>query len=158
MGFSFINHPFWGTTISGNPPNLRYSVIELKPHNWAVSFHLANHLGHRKIPWPQARPALRAGVGNRWWRVPEFLSLEVEEFRSPSAKSLRKPPPISPGSALPMIWGEKKAGSQNQSWWCLAKPMDWRTKITERYIRWYLVRCSDVSTAVCEPSHLSFAF
>ena len=110
MGFSFINHPFWGTTISGNPPNLRYSVIELKPHNWAVSFHLANHLGHRKIPWPQARPALRAGVGNRWWRVPEFLSLEVEEFRSPSAKSLRKPPPISPGSALPMIWGEKKGG------------------------------------------------
>ena len=146
MGFSFINHPFWGTTISGNPPNLRYSVIELKPHNWAVSFHLANHLGHRKLPWPQARPALRAGVGNRGIQV-------AAHRRNPFAN-----PPnftrISPSNDL----GEKKAGSQNQSWWCLAKPMDWRTKITERYIRWYLFRCSDVSTTVCEPSHLSFAF
>ena len=57
IGFSIINHPFWGTPIFGDTQmiilgcEMRYHHLRKHPHSWQTSFPQAN-IAHENRPLP----------------------------------------------------------------------------------------------------------
>ena len=76
IGFSSINHPFWGTTIFGNTPNVFQGL-----------FYPTQTMHYHK------RKSLKI---YHWFAVPRKIAMDFDLFKSPQMSNIQLPPVFLP--------------------------------------------------------------